>query len=81
MGGVFYSADVYDYSTKVLTEMGVLKKQPVVLVSDEDSNSTPTQAIVEPVEKVVQPVTQSMAPASAPAPAITQPINKTEVGR
>ena len=81
LGGVFYSADVYDYSTKVLTEMGVLKKQPVVLVSDEDSNSTPTQAIVEPVEKVVQPVTQSMAPASAPAPAITQPINKTEVGR
>jgi hypothetical protein len=81
LGGVFYSADVYDYSTKVLTEIGVLKKQPVVLVSDEDSNSTPTQAIVEPVEKVVQPVTQSMAPASAPAPAITQPINKTEVGR
>lgn len=77
LGGVFYSADVYDYSTKVLTEIGILKKDPVVLVSDEDSNSTPTQAVVEPVEKVVQPVTQSMSP----APAITQPINKTEVGR
>lgn len=77
LGGVFYSADVYDYSTKVLTEMGVLKKEPVVLVSDEELNSTPTQVIVEPVEKVVQPVTQSMTP----APAITQPINKTEVGR
>jgi hypothetical protein len=77
LGGVFYSADVYDYSTKVLTEMGVLKKEPVVLVSDEELNSTPQQVVVEPVEKVVQPVTQSMTP----APAITQPINKTEVGR
>jgi hypothetical protein len=77
LGGVFYSADVYDYSTKVLTEIGILKKETVVLVSDEDSNSSPTQAVVEPVEKVVQPVTQSMSP----APAITQPINKTEVGR
>jgi hypothetical protein len=81
LGGVFYSADVYDYSTKVLTEMGVLKKEPAVLVSDEDSNSTPTQVVVEPMEKVVQPVTQSLAPTPAPAPAITQPINKTEVGR
>jgi hypothetical protein len=81
LGGVFYSADVYDFSTKALTEMGILKKEPVVLVSDEDSSSTPTQVVVEPVEKVIQPVSQSMTPATAPATAINQPINKTEVGR
>jgi transcriptional regulator with XRE-family HTH domain len=83
LGGVFYSADVYDYSTRVLTEMGVLKKESVVLISDEDSNSTPTQAVIEPVEKVVQPVTQSVVPSSAPAPTpiIIQPINKTDIGR
>jgi hypothetical protein len=79
LGGVFYSADVYDYSTKVLTDMGVLKKEPAALINNEDSNSTPAQVVVEPVEKVVQPVTQSVAP--VPASAITQPINKTDAGR
>lgn len=79
LGGVFYSADVYDYSTKVLTDVGIIKKEPVVLMSNEESNPAPTQAVVDPVEKVVQPVTQSVAP--APASAITQPINKTDTGR
>lgn len=77
--GFFYSSDIYKYGTIALTDIGILKKEPVVIMSDENSDSTPSQVVVDPVEKVVQPVTQSLAP--SPAQVITQPINKTDVGR
>jgi hypothetical protein len=77
--GFFYSSEISKYGTIALTDMGILKKEPVVIISEEDSSSTPSQVVVDPVEKVVQPVTQSLAP--SPAQVITQPINKTDVGR
>ena len=77
--GFFYSSEISKYGTIALTDMGILKKEPVVIMSDENSDSTPSQVVVDPVEKVVQPVTQSLAP--SPAQVITQPINKTDVGR
>jgi hypothetical protein len=75
VSGYIYSSELYDYSTKGLTAAGILKKEPVALVSDEDSSSTPTQVVLEPVNNVVQPVAQPVAPA------ITQPVNKSDVGR
>lgn len=77
--GFIYSSDIYKYGSIALTDIGILKKEPVVIMSDEDSNSTPPQVVVDPVEKVVQPVMQSLAP--SPAQVITQPINKTDVAR
>ncbi len=73
--GYIYSSELYDYSTKALTAAGILKKEPVSLVSDEDSSSTPPQVVLEPVENVVQPVAQPVTPA------IAQPVNKSDVGR
>ena len=73
--GYVYYSDVYDYGTKALIAAGVLKKEAVVLVSEEDSSPTPPQVVLEPVEKVVQPVTQTVTPA------IAQPINRSDVGR
>lgn len=76
VSGYIYSSELYDYSTKGLTAAGILKKEPVALVTDEDSDSTPPQQVVlEPVNNVVQPVAQPVAPA------ITQPVNKSDVGR
>jgi transcriptional regulator with XRE-family HTH domain len=77
--GFFYSSEISKYGTIALTDMGILKKEPVVIIIEEDPSSTPSQVVVDPVEKVVQPVTQSLVP--APAAGITQPINKTDVGR
>ena len=73
--GYIYSSELYDYSTKTLTAAGILKKEPVVLISDEDSNATPQQVVLEPVDNVVKPAMQTVAPA------IAQPINKSDVGR
>ena len=75
VSGYIYSSELYDYSTKALTAAGILKKEPVSLVSDEDSSSTPPQVVLEPVENVVQPVAQPVTPA------IAQPVNKSDVGR
>ena len=73
--GYIYSSELYDYSTKTLTSAGILKKEPVVLISDEDSNATPQQVVLEPVDNVVKPAMQTVAPV------IAQPINKSDVGR
>ena len=75
VSGYIYSSELYDYGTKGLTAAGILKKEPVAIVSDEYSDSTPPQVVLEPVNNVVQPVAQPVAPA------ITQPVNKSDVGR
>jgi hypothetical protein len=75
LGGIFYSSQVYDYSVKVLTEVGVLKKEALAVQSVEDLNSMPSQPVVEPVPSVVQPAIQ---PATQP---IAQPVNKSDIGR
>jgi hypothetical protein len=71
LGGIFYSSQVYDYSVKVLTDVGILKKEAPAVQSIEDSNSIPPQLVVEPVQPVVQPATQPIA----------QPVNKSDIGR
>lgn len=71
LGGVFYSSQVYDYSVKVLTGVGMLKKEAPAVQSVEDSNSIPPQIVVEPVQPVVQPATQPIA----------QPVNRSDIAR
>jgi transcriptional regulator with XRE-family HTH domain len=75
----FYSSEISKFGMIAMTDIGILKKEPVVIMSDENLDSMPSQVVVDPVEKVAQPVTQSLAP--SPAQVIAQPINKTDVGR
>jgi hypothetical protein len=75
LGGFFYSSEVYNYSIRALTDVGILKKEALAVQSGEDLNSMPVQQVVEPVPSVVQPAIQ---PATQP---ITQPVNKNDVAR
>ena len=76
VSGYIYSAELYSYGTKALITAGILKKEPVALVIDEDSGSAPPQVVLEPVNNVVQPVA-----AQPVTPAIAQPVNKGDVVR
>jgi hypothetical protein len=79
LGGVFYSSEVYNYSIKALTDMGIIKKEVIAVQGVEDLNSTPAQPVVEPVPSVVQPAIQ---PATQPATQpIAQPVNKSDIAR
>ena len=75
LGGVFYSSEVYNYSIKALTDLGIIKKDVIAVQGAEDLNSTSSQLVVEPVQSVVQPATQ---PATQP---IAQPVNKSDIAR
>lgn len=71
LSGVFYSSEVYNYSIKALTDVGVIKKEVIAVQGVENLNSTPSQQVVEPVQSVVQPATQPIA----------QPVNKSDIAR
>lgn len=59
LSGVFYYQEASTYGMKVLTDMGVLKKEEAVLLRVEDPSLIPPPIVVEPVQSVVQPINRS----------------------